>query len=313
MIETSSLTKRYGSKVAVDQLSIRVFPGQVTGFLGPNGAGKSTTMRLIMGLDHPTSGSVTVNGKPYAKHKRPMNEVGALLDARALNPARTARSHLRALAATCGVTDKRVGEVIELTGLQSVANKKAGSFSLGMGQRLGIAVALLADPKTLILDEPVNGLDPEGVRWVRDLVRHLAELGKTIFLSSHLMSEMEQTADQLIILGKGRLLANASMSDFIESYSEVGARVRTPHASDMATWFAQPGVRIEQKEADLLEIYGLDSTQIGDSAAAKGWALHELTPLQTSLEQAYLDLTQSAVEFRSEEFAHLTGDGDSSK
>jgi ABC-2 type transport system ATP-binding protein len=308
MIETSSLTKRYGNKLAVDHLSIRVLPGQVTGFLGPNGAGKSTTMRLIMGLDRPTSGTVSVNGKPYAKHKRPMHEVGALLDAQALNPARTARSHLRALAATCGVTDKRVGEVIELTGLQSVANKKAGSFSLGMSQRLGIAVALLADPKTLILDEPVNGLDPEGVRWVRDLVRHLAGMGKTVFLSSHLMSEMAQTADQLIILGKGRLLANATMSDFIDSYSEVGARVRTPHAFEMAQWFAQPGVRIEQKEPDLLEVYGLDATQIGDSALSKGWALHELTPLQTSLEQAYLDLTQSAVEYRSDQFSHTTAD-----
>ncbi|MDR0435952.1 MAG: ATP-binding cassette domain-containing protein [Propionibacteriaceae bacterium] len=306
MIQTKSLTKRYGKTLAVDSLTITVEPGKVTGFLGPNGAGKSTTMRMILGLDHPTSGSAKVNGHLYQHLKRPLHEVGALLDARALSPGRTARNHLLALAATHGISKTRVEEVIELTGLRSVATRKAGSYSLGMAQRLGIAVALLGDPKTLILDEPVNGLDPEGVRWVRDLVRHLAGLGKTVFLSSHLMSEMEQTADHLIVLARGKLLADVDMAEFISQSSEIGARVRTPYATQMADWLAQPGVRIDPLGPDLIEVHGLDAAQLGDAAATQGWALHELIPLTASLEQAYLDLTNDATEYRSESFeAHV--------
>ncbi|MDR1355034.1 MAG: ABC transporter ATP-binding protein [Propionibacteriaceae bacterium] len=309
MIQTKSLTKRYGKTTAVDSLTITVEPGKVTGFLGPNGAGKSTTMRMILGLDHATSGTASVNGHPYAALRRPLHEVGALLDARALNPDRTARAHLRSLAATHGINYSRVEEVIELTGLRSVADRKAGSYSLGMGQRLGIAVALLGDPKTLILDEPVNGLDPEGVRWVRDLVRHLADLGKTVFLSSHLMSEMELSADHLIILAKGKLLASISMTDFIAAASDVGAKVRSPHISEMANWLKQPGVRIERLASDAIEVYGLTATQIGDAAAKQSWPLHELTPLTVSLEDAYLELTNSATEYRSESFDNYAGQG----
>ncbi|MDR2619928.1 MAG: ABC transporter ATP-binding protein [Propionibacteriaceae bacterium] len=306
MIQTKGLTKRYGKTLAVDALTITVEPGKVTGFLGPNGAGKSTTMRMILGLTHPTSGTVKVNGYPYAQLKRPFQEVGALLDAHTLNPGRAARSQLRALAATHGIRDSRVSEVIELTGLRSVANRKIGSFSLGMLQRLGIAVALLGDPKTLVLDEPVNGLDPEGVRWVRDLVKYLAGLGKTVFLSSHLMSEMEQTADHLIILGGGKLLADVDMATFITAASEVGARLRSPHAAKMAAWLAQPGVQIDQLAPDYIEVRGLDAVQLGEAACAQGWELHELTPLSASLEQAYLELTGDATEYR---FEAYTGQG----
>jgi ABC-2 type transport system ATP-binding protein len=231
------------------------------------------------------------------------------LDASALNPSRSARNHLLALAATHGISKNRVEEVIELTGLRSVAGRKTGTYSLGMGQRLGIAVALLGDPKTLILDEPVNGLDPEGVRWVRDLVKHLAAMGKTVFLSSHLMSEMEQTADHLIILAKGKLLADVDMAEFIAQAAEVGARVRTPHAAKMAAWLAQPGVRIETLGPDLLEVHGLDAAQLGEAAATQGWALHELTPFTASLEQAYLELTNDATEYRSKSFDTTVGQG----
>ncbi|HWK92509.1 MAG TPA: ATP-binding cassette domain-containing protein, partial [Luteimicrobium sp.] len=219
MIEAHGLTKRYGPKTAVDGISFTVRPGTVTGFLGPNGAGKSTTMRMIMGLDRPTAGSVTVNGKPYAQHRSPLTEVGALLEAKAVHTGRTAYNHLRALAATHGIPASRVGEVIEMTGLQAVAKKRVGGFSLGMGQRLGIAVALLGDPKTLILDEPVNGLDPEGVLWVRNLARFLASEGRTVFLSSHLMSEVAQTADRVLVIGRGKILADASVQEFVDGSS----------------------------------------------------------------------------------------------
>jgi len=234
MIEAHGLTKRYGSTTAVDDISFTIAPGSVTGFLGPNGAGKSTTMRMIVGLDRPTSGTVTVNGKPYAKHRSPLREVGALLDAKAVHPGRSARSHLRSMAATHGIATRRVDEVIEMTGLQSVATKRVGGFSLGMGQRLGIASALLCDPRTLILDEPVNGLDPEGVQWVRHLVRLLASEGRTVFLSSHLMSEMAQSADQLLVIGRGRIIASGPVQTVIDSVIGASVRVRSPRVGELA-------------------------------------------------------------------------------
>ena len=297
MIETHELTKRYGATLAVDRLSIQVRPGQVTGFLGPNGAGKSTTMRLILGLDRPTSGTALVNGKRYDAHKDPLHEVGALLDAKAVHPARTARNHLRIMAATQGLPAARADQVLELTGLTSVANRRAGGFSLGMSQRLGIACALLADPMTLILDEPVNGLDPEGVMWVRNLVRHEAQRGKTIFLSSHLMSEMALVADHLVILGRGRLLLEQSMADFIAASSDQAARVRSPQAGLLAQALAGRGARVTGLEPGLIEVHGLPAPAIGEIAAQRGWVLHELTPLQASLEEAYMRLTEGEVEY----------------
>ena len=233
MIEAHDLTKRYGTTTAVDNISFRVEPGTVTGFLGPNGAGKSTTMRMIVGLDRPTSGWVTVNGKPYAEHARPLAEVGVLLDAKAVHTSRSARNHLRAMAATHGISARRVTEVIEMTGLQDVADKRVGGFSLGMGQRLGIAAALLGDPRTLILDEPVNGLDPEGVKWVRTMVRFLADQGRTVFLSSHLMSEMSLTADQLLVIGRGRIITSGPVQEVIEAARGTSVTVRTPRAREL--------------------------------------------------------------------------------
>ena len=297
MIETTHLTKRFGKKVAVDDLTIRVEPGRVTGFLGPNGAGKSTTMRLILGLDRPNAGTVTVNGLPYHKHKSPLHEVGALLDSKACHPARTARNHLRIMAASQGIPARRADELLELTGLTSVANKRVGDFSLGMTQRLGIAVALLADPKTLLLDEPVNGLDPEGVLWVRNLVRSEAARGKTVFLSSHLMSEMQQVADQLVILGRGKLLAECSMADFIAESSGVATRLASPQATAIRDAVAGPGITVTALEPGVLRIDGLAATQLGQMAAAQGWVLYELTPLQLSLEDAYMKLAEGAVEY----------------
>ncbi len=242
MIEAHELTKRYGEKTAVDDISFTIAPGSVTGFLGPNGAGKSTTMRMVMGLDHPTSGTVTVNGKPYAKHRTPLREVGALLDAKAVHTGRSARSHVRTMAATHDIPVARVDEVIEMTGLATDARKRVGGFSLGMRQRLGIASAMLGDPRTLILDEPVNGLDPEGVQWVRRLVRSLAEEARTVFLSSHLMSEMAQTADQLLVIGRGRIIAAGQVQEVIDSVSGAAVRVRTPRATELAAHVRGDGV-----------------------------------------------------------------------
>ena len=296
MIQTTHLTKRFGDKLAVDDLTISVEPGRVTGFLGPNGAGKSTTMRLIMGLDHPTSGSVVVNGLPYYRHKSPLHEVGALLDAKAANPGRSARNHLRILAATEGIAPKRVDEVLDMTGLTSVANKAVGAFSLGMGQRLGIAAALLGDPKTLILDEPINGLDIEGVLWVRNLVKQQAAAGKTVFLSSHLMSEMEQVADHLVILGCGRLLTEKPMAEFIAESSGVSTRVASPQATAIAEAAQQAGFVVKPAEPGVLTI-NAPANQIGQMAASHGWVLHELTPRQISLEDAYRKLTEGVVEY----------------
>ena len=297
MIEATRLTKRYGAKTAVDDATFTVRPGIVTGFLGPNGAGKSTTMRMIVGLDNPTSGAVTINGAPYAALRAPLREVGILLDAKAVHPGRSARGHLRALAATHGISERRVDEVIGLTGLDSVAGKRVKGFSLGMGQRLGIAAALLGDPATLILDEPVNGLDPEGVIWVRQLARFLASEGRTVFLSSHLMSEMAQTADHIIVLGRGRVIADAPVAEIVASAAGTGAvRVRSPHADRLvAAIAAENGTATT--DASGLVVSGVTSERIGELAARDGIVLHELTPVAGSLEDAYLALTQDEVEY----------------
>jgi ABC-2 type transport system ATP-binding protein len=300
MIEIEGLSKRYGPKLAVDDVTFTVRPGIVTGFLGPNGAGKSTTMRMVMGLDRPTAGTALISGKPYAQHPAPLHEVGALLEAKAVHTGRTAFNHLLALAATHGIPKKRVHEVIAMTGLESVAKKRVGGFSLGMGQRLGIAAALLGDPHTLILDEPVNGLDPEGVRWVREFCRYLASEGRTVFISSHLMSEMAQTADHLIVLGRGRVLADAPISDVIAGATRRVVKVRTPDVRTLTAALAGPDVTVTSFDDGALEVSGLDAMQIGDAAAAHGVALHELTPIDASLEEAYLELTQDEVEYHSE-------------
>jgi ABC-2 type transport system ATP-binding protein len=297
MIEAHALTKRYGDKTAVDGLSFVVRPGVVTGFLGPNGAGKSTTMRLVLGLDRPTAGWVTVNGRPYADAPAPLAEVGALLEARSVHPGRTAYSHLRALAATHGIGARRVREVIELVGLDDVAGRRAGAFSLGMGQRLGIAVAMLGDPDVLLLDEPVNGLDPEGIRWVRGLLRELAAEGRTVFVSSHLMSEMAQTAEHLIVIGRGRLIADTSVDDFIRGASGSAVRVRSPQIGDLVRALSGPDVRVETQPDGAADVYGVTASQVGELAAARGIVLHELSPVQASLEEAFMELTADAVEY----------------
>lgn len=299
MIEATGLTKRYGSTTALDHASFTVAPGKVTGFLGPNGAGKSTTMRMVVGLDRPTAGTVTVNGKHYAEHPAPLREVGVLLDAKAVHRGRSARNHLRALAATHAIPATRVEEVIELTGLGPVANKRVGGFSLGMGQRLGVAAALLGDPQTLILDEPVNGLDPEGVLWIRTLVRYLAAQGRTVFLSSHLMSEMAQTADHIIVLGRGRVIADAPVSEILRRAAGTTVRVRTPDATALAEALRAPDVQIASVEHGLLEVSGTSAPAIGEAAARAGVVLHELTPITGSLEDAYLQLTADDVEYHS--------------
>src|SRR6201996_1299536 len=284
MIEARGLTKRYGAKLAVDDLTFTVRPGVVTGFLGPNGAGKSTTMRMIIGLDAPTSGRVTVNGKPYAQHSRPLHEVGALLEARAVHTGRSARNHLLAMAATAGIGARRVEEVIDLVGLTEVASKRVGSFSLGMGQRVGIASALLGDPETLILDEPVNGLDPDGVRWIRNLLRGLADQGRTVFLSSHLMSEMALTADHVIVVGKGKLLRDQPMADFIAEASTNIVRIRSPHSRQLAGLLRRREAILHTESDTGLEVEGLTSDQIGTIAADAHLTLFELSTQSASLE-----------------------------
>ncbi|WP_114589453.1 ABC transporter ATP-binding protein [Microbacterium arborescens] len=298
MIVAEGLTKRYGDKTAVDGVSFTVQSGKVTGFLGPNGAGKSTTMRMIVGLDRPSSGRVTIDGRDYRSLRSPLAEVGILLDAKAVHTGRSARNHLRAMAATHGIPRSRVDEVIEITGLGSVAGKRAGKFSLGMGQRLGIAAALLGDPQTLILDEPVNGLDPEGVRWVRQFVRGQAAQGRTVLLSSHLMSEMALTADHVIVLGRGRVLADAGIDDLVRSWTSNTVVVRTPRADELTRLIAGPDVAVTTGEPGLLQVAGLSAAAIGDTAAAHGIPLHELTPRVGSLEDAYLALTEGSVEYQ---------------
>jgi ABC-2 type transport system ATP-binding protein len=297
VIEAVGLTKRYGSRTAVDSIDFQVQPGRVTGFLGPNGAGKSTTMRLIVGLDRPTAGQVTINGKRYEDLASPLHEVGVLLDAKAVHTGRSAYNHLRAIAATHRIPRRRVDEVIALTGLESVARKRVGGFSLGMGQRLGIATALLGDPGILILDEPVNGLDPEGVIWVRQLARHLAAEGRTIFLSSHLMSEMAQTADQIIVLGRGRIIADAPVGDILAQAAGKAVRVRTPDAERFSHLLARPNVTVTRPDADTIVVTGLEAAHVGEIAAGSHVVLHELTPLAGSLEDAYLALTADDVEY----------------
>ena len=299
MIEAHGLTKRYGKTTAVDDVSFTVHPGKVTGFLGPNGAGKSTTMRMIVGLDHPTHGTVTVNGRRYDQHRATLREVGALLDAKAVHTGRSAYNHLRAMGATHGIGTARVREVIEMTGLESVARKRVGGFSLGMGQRLGIASALLGDPHTLILDEPVNGLDPEGVVWVRNLVRYLASQGRTIFLSSHLMSEMALTADHIIVLGRGLVLADAPVADIVGRSTGTTVRVCSPQAARLVELLAGKGVSITSTSPQWLEVTGTTAQVIGEVAAAAQLVLHELTPVTGSLEDAYMALTQESVEYHS--------------
>ncbi|MCW2864067.1 MAG: transporter related [Actinoallomurus sp.] len=298
MIKAEGLTKRYGDKTAVDGLTFTVEPGVVTGFLGPNGAGKSTTMRMILGLDRPAEGSVTVNGRSYADHPAPLHEVGALLEAKAIHTGRSAYNHLVALAATTGIARRRVDEVIDLVGLRDVARKRAGGFSLGMGQRLGIASALLGDPKTLILDEPVNGLDPEGILWIRNLLKELSAEGRTVFVSSHLMSEMALTAEHLIVIGRGKLIADTSVTEFIEQASTGRVKVRSPQASRLGELLAGPDVTVGNVEEGTLLVSGLISDQIGQIASENGITLFELASQQASLEEAFMELTGNSVEYR---------------
>jgi ABC-2 type transport system ATP-binding protein len=298
MIIVENVTKRYGDKVAVDDLSFEVKPGIVTGFLGPNGAGKSTTMRLILGLDAPTAGTVTLDGRKYADLPAPLHEVGAMLEARAIHTGRSAYNHLLALAQTHGIGRARVNEVIDLVGIQDVARKRVGGFSLGMGQRLGVAAALLGDPRVLILDEPANGLDPEGILWIRTLLKRLAKDGRTVFLSSHLMSEMAQTADHLVVIGRGRLIADTSVDDFVHRASTGAAvRVVSEQATALRDALAGHDARVDSVERGVLEVHGLTGQQIGEIALAEQIALAELTPLQASLEQAFMQLTGETVEY----------------
>ncbi|MFE2985625.1 ABC transporter ATP-binding protein [Streptomyces sp. NPDC059262] len=298
MIDARQLTKRYGEKTAVDGLDFVVKPGTVTGFLGPNGAGKSTTMRMIVGLDAPTSGSVTVNGHHYARHRAPLQEVGALLEAKSIHPGRSAYNHLRSLALTHGIPGRRVDEVIDLAGLGSVAKKRAGAFSLGMGQRLGIAAALPGDPQTVMLDEPVNGLDPEGVLWIRNLLKGLADEGRTVFVSSHLMSEMALVADHLIIVGRGRLLADTTVADLIREAGGDTVNVATQDPARLRDVLAGPGVDVTGRiGSEELQVTGLAAREIGLKAAEHGIALFELSTRTVSLEEAFMDLTRDAVEY----------------
>jgi ABC-2 type transport system ATP-binding protein len=299
MIEVVELVKRYGAKTAVDGLDFTVRPGVVTGFLGPNGAGKSTTMRVIVGLDAPTSGSVTVNGRRYREHRAPLQEVGVLLEARSIHPGRTAYSHLRGLALTHGIPASRVDEVIDLAGLAGVAHKRSGAFSLGMGQRLGIAAALLGDPETIMLDEPVNGLDPEGVVWIRTLLTGLAAEGRTVFISSHLMSEMAQTATSLIVVGGGKLLADTTVAEFTGTSSAAVVHVSSASPARLRDLLAGPDVTVSGTPgSEELQVTGLTARQVGEVAASGGIVLHELRTHSESLEEAFMALTGDSVEYR---------------
>ncbi|WP_249010724.1 ABC transporter ATP-binding protein [Conexibacter sp. DBS9H8] len=299
MIEVRGVSKRYGEKVAVEDLTFTVQPGVVTGFLGPNGAGKSTTMRLILGLDRPTEGTATVAGRSYADLPAPLHEVGAMLEARAIHTGRSARNHLLALAQTHGIPDRRVDEVLDLVGLTHVARKRVGSFSLGMGQRLGIAAALLGDPHTVILDEPANGLDPEGIRWIRTLLIDLAREGRTVFLSSHLMSEIQQSAEHLIVIGKGRLIEDTTVADFVARASaDAPVRVRGADPAALAHALTAAGAAVSLEADGALTVTGLAAEQIGELAAADGLVLHELTPLRVTLEEAFMSRTHEAIEYQ---------------
>ncbi len=299
MIEVEHVTKRYGDKIAVSDLSFSIAPGIVTGFLGPNGAGKSTTMRVILGLDRPDAGRATVNGRPYVDLPAPLREVGALLEARAIHTGRSAYHHLVAMAQTHGIPRSRVQEVIELVGLSGVARRRAGGFSLGMGQRLGVAAALLGDPSVLILDEPANGLDPEGILWMRNLLKSLAAEGRTVFLSSHLMAEMAQIAEHVVVIGRGRLIADTTVAELVAQASQGAAvRVRSPDAAELRSALAADEVTIASPEPGVLEVHGLTSAEIGAVSARRGFELHELIPQTASLEDAFMGLTDDAVEYQ---------------
>jgi ABC-2 type transport system ATP-binding protein len=297
MIEARGLTKRYGDTLAVDNLSFSVAPGKITGFLGPNGAGKTTTMRLILGLDRPTSGEVTIDGKPFASVAEPMRTVGALLDAKAVHGGRSAYNHLLCLAQSNNLPRTRVEEVLGLVGLTEVERKRSKGFSLGMGQRLGIAAALLGDPQILMFDEPVNGLDPEGILWIRNLMKALAADGRTVFVSSHLMSEMENTADHLLVIGRGKLIADCTVEEFIAANSQLQVRVRTPQQDQLAKLVATAGGTVRENGDGVLVVSGLEPAQVGDLAYENSVRLHELVPLHGSLEQAFMELTASSVQF----------------
>ncbi len=313
MIEARGLTKRYGERIAVDDLSFVVRPGVVTGFLGPNGAGKSTTMRLLLGLDRPSAGTALINGKRYVDSPSPLREVGALLEARAVHTGRSARNHLLAMAATNDIPRSRVDEMIELVGLEDVAGKRVGGFSLGMGQRLGLAAALLGDPGVLLLDEPVNGLDPEGILWIRTLLKALAAEGRTVFVSSHLMNEMAVTATDLIVVGRGKLIAAGSVDDLIRGAGAAAVVVRTTESDRLAALVAADGrddTRIDRLSADTLHVSGMDSATIGLIAAREAIALIELTPQQASLEEAFMEITRDSVEFHGSTPVALAPTGD---
>lgn len=297
MIEVEELTKRFGQVTAVDGITFTVAPGRVTGFLGPNGAGKSTTMRVILGLDRPTSGSARVNGKPFRQAPSPLTELGAMLEGKAVDKGRSARNHLRAIGATIGVSRRRVDEVLEMVGLADVARKAAGGFSLGMGQRLGIASALLGDPQVVMLDEPVNGLDPDGIQWIRGLLKSLAAEGKTVFVSSHLMSEVEMTADHLIVIGRGRILADVSMEGFIQQSSQHRVTVESPDAARLAQLLTGPGITIDLDDAGRLHLEGVEAREVGEIAAANQVVLHQLVDVAPSLEEVFMELTSESVVF----------------
>jgi ABC-2 type transport system ATP-binding protein len=313
VIEARDLTKRFGDQTAVDHLSFTVAPGTVTGFLGPNGAGKSTTMRLILGLDRPQAGTATINGQLYRDLPNPLRTVGALLEAKSVHSGRSARNHLLFLAQTQGISSRRADEVLGLVGLHDVAGKRAGTFSLGMSQRLGIAAAMLGDPQYLLLDEPVNGLDPEGVLWIRNLMKQLAAEGRTIFVSSHLMNEMAVTADHLIVIGRGKLIADASTEDVIARSTEKSVRVRSPDAARLAELIAAAGGKVAPpggpaaaNGTDVLTVTGLEAPRIGELAASASIVLHELTPQLASLEEAFMELTSGSLEFGTHERPHQT-------
>ena len=302
MIEATGLTKHYGKTVAVDDLSFTVEPGRVTGFLGPNGAGKSTTMRMVLGLDTPTRGRVTVNGRDYRSLKQPLRVVGALLDAKWVHPNRSAHAHLHWLAKSNGIPLKRVDEVLELVGLTQVAKRRAGSYSLGMSQRLGIAGTLLGDPDVLLFDEPVNGLDPEGILWIRQFMHRLADEGKTVFVSSHLLSEMAQTAQDLIVIGRGRLIAQTSTAQFIKEATEDTVRIRSPHLDRLRELLGDRARLTDSATGDgALVVHGVEAASIGELAAANGITLHELSPQLGSLEEAFMQLTKESVEYHAAE------------
>ena len=296
-IEVDGLRKRFGETVAVDGLSFRVLPGRVTGFVGPNGAGKSTTMRLILGLDAPDSGRALVNGRRYPEIDRPLAELGALLDAGAVHPALRARDHLLWLAQSNGLPRGRVEEVLELVGLTEVARRRTGGFSLGMQQRLGIAASLLGDPPVLMLDEPTGGLDPEGIRWIRGFMRSLAAEGRAVLVSSHLMSELEDTADHLVVIGRGRLIAEGDVDELVGAASDGRVSLRTPRPAQVMALLADAGASVASFDRDSLTVTGLSAERIADLAAAHGLPLYELSPHRASLEEAFMELTRDAVDY----------------